>query len=86
MPDAFAARVRSPADPAVTLFDITPDDGADLPHVTTAMNVATPGTVRVTMADGSVGDLTIHPGQPFWVRASRVWLTGTTATGIRGLA
>ena len=77
MPDAFAARVRSPADPAVTLFDITPDDGADL---------ATPCTVRVTTADGSVGDLTISPGQPLFVRASRVWLTGTTATGIRGLA
>ena len=86
MSDAFAARVRSPAAPAVTHLDITPDDVEDLPHVTTALNVAAPGTVRVTMADGSVGDLTIHPGQPFFVRTSRDWLTGTSATGIRGLA
>lgn len=86
MPDAFANRHRSPIDPAITVFDITPDDAADLPHVTTALNVATPGTVRLTTADGSVSDVTIHPGQAFPVRARRIWMTGTSATGIRGLA
>lgn len=86
MPDAFANRHRSPVDPAVTAFDITPDDAADLPHVTTGLNVATPGTLRVTTADGSVADVTVHPGHAFPIRATRVWLTGTTATGIRGLA
>lgn len=85
MPDAFANRHRDPADPAVTVFEITPDDANDLPQVTTALNVATPGTVRVTMADGSVSDVTIHPGQPFPIRVSRVWQSGTSATGIRGL-
>lgn len=85
MPDAFANRHRGLSDPAVTVFDVTPDDSADLPHVTTALNVATPGTVRVTAADGSVSDVTIHPGQAFPIRAARVWLTGTSATGIRGL-
>ena len=85
MPDAFASRVRSPIDPAITVFSITPDDGADLGRVTTALNVATPGTVRVTTADGSVDDITVHPGHAFPIRARRVWLTGTTATGIRGL-
>ena len=86
MPDAFANRHRSPVDPAATVFDITPDDAADLPHVTIALNVATPGTVRVTTATGSVSDVMIHPGQAFPIRVSRVWLTGTSATGIRGLA
>ena len=85
MPDAFAARHRSPSDPAFRVFEITPDDGTDLAEVTTALNVATPGTVRVTTADGSVADVSVHPGQAFPVRASRVWLTGTTATGIRGM-
>jgi hypothetical protein len=28
----------------------------------------------------------IHPGEAFPIRVSRVWLTGTSATGIRGLA
>ena len=85
MPNSFANRSRTPSDPAVTVFDIVPNDGADLPHVTTALNVTNPGTVRVTTADGSVADVTIHPGHAFPIRASRVWLTGTTATGIRGL-
>lgn len=86
MSNTFATRTRRPTDPANVVFDITPDDSADLEHVTTALNVATPGTVRMTTVDGSVSDVMIHPGIAFPVRAQRVWLTGTTATGIRGLA
>ncbi len=86
MTDVFSDRMRRPTDPAVTLFDIMPDDNADLAHVTIALNVATPGTVRVTTVDGSVSDVTLAPGNAFPLRARRVWLTGTSATGIRGLA
>ena len=86
MPDNFSTRTRRPSDPAARIFDITPDDAADLATMTTAINVATPGCVRMTTADGSIADVTIHPGQAFPVRARRVWLTGTSATGIRGLA
>ena len=85
MSDAFANRMRSPADPATDAFDITPDDGNDLAQVTTALNVATPGTVRVTTVDGATVDLTVHPGHAFPLRARRVWATGTSATGIVGL-
>lgn len=85
MPNAFAHRTRRPGDPAQTVFGITPDDGADLVHTTTALNVATPGTVRVTTADGTTEDLTLQSGYSFPIRAVRVWQTGTTATGIKGL-
>lgn len=85
MPDTFAGRTRRLTDPAVSVFDITPDDGTDLAQVTTALAVTTPGTVRVTALDGSTADLVLHPGQPFPIRARRVWQTGTTATGLRGL-
>ena len=85
MPDVFADRHRRPTDPAITVFDITPDDGADLAQVTTALNVATPGRVRVTTVDGSVSDISVHPGECFPIRVRRVWQTGTTATGLRGL-
>jgi len=85
MSDSFAGRTRTPQDPTVTIFDIVPSDTTDLEHVTTALNVGTPGSVHVTTADGSVGTLTIHPGHPFPVRVTRVWQTGTSATGIRGL-
>lgn len=86
MPNAFAGRMRRPTDPAVTLFDIIPNDGADLPHTTVALNVSTPGTVRVTTQDGTVSDVTIAPGHAFPLQVQRVWQTGTSATGIRGLA
>ena len=85
MSDKFAARHRSPSDPATTVFEITPDDTSDLAQATTALNVATPGVVRVTTVDGSVSDITVHPGHSFPIRARRIWLTGTTATGLRGL-
>lgn len=85
MPDVFADRHRRPTDPAITVFEITPDDGADLAQITVALNVATPGTVRVTTLDGSTSDVSIHPGHAFPIRARRVWATGTTATGLRGL-
>ncbi len=82
----FDVRHRRLSDPATTIFDITPDDGADLTRVTSALNVATPGTVRVTTADGSTSDITIMPGKAFPISVRRVWQTGTTATGLRGLA
>lgn len=86
MPDQFATRTRRPSDPASTLFDITPDDAEDLAQATLAVNVKTPGTLRVTMIDGTTGDISVTPGHAFPIRARRVWLTGTTATGITGLA
>lgn len=85
MTDIFSSTARSPGDPTVTLFAITPDDTADLEYVTLGINVATPGTVRVTMADGSMGDITVSPGAAFPIRVRRVWQSGTTATGIYGL-
>ena len=51
MPNPFANRQLRPSDPAVTAFDIVPTDSTDLIHMTTGLNVATPGTVRVTTID-----------------------------------
>ncbi|MEM0947207.1 MAG: hypothetical protein AAGK37_07355 [Pseudomonadota bacterium] len=86
MSDPFINRARRPSDPAVSIFAIAPDDTSDLPRTTTAINVETPGRLRVTMLDGSVGTLSARTGEALPVRVSRVWLTGTTATGITGLA
>ena len=85
MASNFANRHRRPTDPAIRILEITPDDAADLPETISGLNVATPGTVRVTTEDGSVSDVMVHPGAAFPIRARRVWLTGTTATGLRGL-
>ncbi len=86
MADIFANRTRALGDPAVTVFDITPNDNVDLQQATTGLNVETPGNVRITTVDGSTATLTVHPGHALPVRALRVWQTGTTATGIHGLA
>lgn len=86
MSDAFSNRSRRPSDPPITVFPILPDDATDLAQVTLAVNVTTPGSLRVTMADGSEGTLSIAPGHAMALRVRRVWQTGTTATGITGLA
>lgn len=86
MSASFTNRTRRPSDPPVTVFDITPNDGADLERTTTAINVGTPGKVRVTTVDGTTTDIEVRDGESFPICVKRVWLTGTTATGIRGLA
>jgi len=72
--------------PADHIEEVTPDDANDLNFVTRSLNVTGGGTVKVTMADGSVGTLYISDGGAKPVRVVRVWSTGTTATGIVGLS
>jgi hypothetical protein len=45
-----------------------------------------PGVVRVTPLAGGTADVFIDAGVVFPLRVSRVWATGTTATGICGLS
>jgi hypothetical protein len=83
--DKFATYPETPGSPATTLVEVVPDDGTDLPQIMAGLNVATPGDVRVTTRDGSVGTVFVQAGTVFPLRIKRVWATGTTATGIRGL-
>lgn len=83
--DSFSTYSSTPDQPATGLLPITPDDNADLATPTIAINVATPGTLQVTLLDGSVGTVTVQSGHAFPIRARRIWQTGTTATGITGL-
>lgn len=83
--DQFAGQSRTMTSPATDMVAVTPDDANDLPMVSIALNVASPGKVRVTTQDGSTGDLSVSAGVVFPVRARRVWATGTTATGICAL-
>ena len=83
--DKFAGYSASPAFPATDIAEILPDDDTDLARVTIAINVATPGTVRVTTLEGTTADLMVEAGILFPLRVRRVWQNGTTATGIRGL-
>ena len=67
-------------------FDITPDDGADIPTTTRAIMVSAGGDVAAVMKDGSSFTLPgLTPGVIYPVRVVRVMATGTTATGVKGL-
>ena len=83
--DRYASFSRAPSLPASSVQEIVPDDSTDIPQVSLALNVATPGNVRVTTLDGDVVDVEVAAGVAFPLRVSRIWATGTTATGIRAL-
>lgn len=72
--------------PAQSAVAITANDSAALARTTRGIYVATTGTLKVDMADGSTVTFTglaagmIHP-----IAVSKVYLTGTSATGIIGV-
>lgn len=83
--DPFATDPVTLTTPACDVEEIVPDDGTDLTHVTKALNAATAGSVRVTTEAGTVAEIFLAAGAVFPLRVRRVWATGTTATGLRGL-
>ena len=83
--DKFSSFPDTPALPATSVSNVVPDDDADLETISTGLNVATPGTVRVTTREGQITDVFIAAGHIFPLRVRRIWATGTTATGIRAL-
>lgn len=89
MSDPFELHATGLDSPASHAAAITPDDDMDLlavGDVPRALYCTGDGVVRVTMRNG--GDPVTLPmiaGVPLPVRVSRVWATGTTATGIVGV-
>lgn len=86
MPDEFRYHTPGLDAPSLGGNAITPSDTADLPAPVRAVTIGVAGgTVRYTSArTGAIcttGPLPI--GQhPIWAR--RIWVTGTTATGLTG--
>jgi hypothetical protein len=70
--------------PASTIFTIEPNAAADLPVLTMAINVAKPGALRVTMADGSIGTLFLAAGSLTGLRMRRIWAPAPRARGPAG--
>ncbi|MFK7752141.1 MAG: hypothetical protein AB8B51_06290 [Sedimentitalea sp.] len=79
----YRATINSPIEQAET---IVPSDSTDLTRITRALNVANSGYVHVTTKTGTDVTLFLGAGTIFPVRVSRVWATGTTASGIVGLS
>ncbi|MDG4649638.1 hypothetical protein P6F26_14430 [Roseibacterium sp. SDUM158017] len=84
--DQFENHITGLESPATRLFEITPSDASPLALATRAICVETDGFVRVTTVGGDTGRVFIPAGVPFPLRATHVLATGTTATGITGLA
>ncbi|WP_182085403.1 hypothetical protein [Aureimonas sp. ME7] len=86
--DTYLSTATSMAGPANRLFAVTPDDGADLPFVTTGLYVGGGGDLAVKdrESDATVVFRNLGSGAGLPIRVARVLATGTTATDIVGLA
>lgn len=66
---------------------VTPNNGADLAFPIRGLMVASAGDVSVVTLRGDTVTLpALQPGMQYAILATRVRATGTTATGIVGLA
>lgn len=72
--------------PAGYVFTITPDDGADLAIFTRAIRAAGAGDVALVTVGGSEVTCKFTAGETRSIRVTRVKATGTTATGLEGMA
>lgn len=86
MKDHFAGSLSGLSDPASYVSEIAPSDSVDLDRTTRAIAVGTAGTVRVTTTGGTTATVTVAAGVPFPIRCTRIWATGTSATGIVALS
>lgn len=65
---------------------VTPDDANDLVNVCRGIMVAAAGNIKVTFADDAAPvTIAVQPGFTYRFMVSRVFATGTTATGIVAL-
>lgn len=65
---------------------VTPDDTNDLVNVCRGVMVGAAGTLHCTLADDATPvTLQVQPGFTYRLMLSRVWATGTSATGIVAL-
>lgn len=85
--DEFTTVYRpSLVDPADRAETVTPSDDDDLQFISRAICVSGSGMVRLTTKAGDTVDIYMVQGATFPIRATRIWETGTSATGIVSLS
>ena len=86
MPDKFQNQSDNVDLQARKLLAITPHNDNDLADLPKALYIGTGGTIAIIAADNTTSvSLTVQDGALLPIRAKRVLVTGTTATGIVGL-
>lgn len=73
---------NSSSDPAGDIIVVTPSDTVDLTLPARAIRAANAGNIQVTTAAGNVRVCAFVAGETRPIRASRIWNTNTTASGI----
>lgn len=81
----FGAWLRNINMPAEDAFAITPHATNDLPQVTRAITAKVAGDVNVQTFKGNTVSIYVAAGAIFPIRVKKVFVSGTTATGIVGL-
>ncbi len=80
--DRFASYAPSWSMPSPGRVPVTPSDLDALPFTTRWLRVTTGGTVRAAHVDGGIINFTAANGERVPGQFTRVFSTGTTATGI----
>lgn len=85
MPDPdFSKFAKNQNSPAVGAFPIVPSDTVDLPFKIRGVTIGGAGTIRYANLDGEICNTnTLAPGDKDFF-ATRIYATGTTATGMTG--
>lgn len=68
------------------VIPITPSNTEDLTHRVYSIRATTAGNVVITTAEKQQRTLAFAAGETRHVMADRVYATGTTATGLEGMA
>jgi len=79
--DNLARASSSPSDDA---YMITASDASNLSQPVRALRVAGAGDIHITTRSGADRTLTLAAGEMLYCGATKVFSTGTTATGILG--
>lgn len=66
-------------------LDVLKSDGTNLSVTPRAFIAAVGGTIKITDRSGTAFTLTVLAGVVYPIRPTRIWSTGTSATGIIGL-
>lgn len=83
MTDEFASYREGLSDPADNAAAVTPNDSADLTTTARALYIGVGGDLKVTLiGSGTITFQSYPSGQWLPCRVSRVFASGTTATGI----
>lgn len=68
------------------VVSVTPNDSTDLAVMCQAIRATAAGNIKITCPSGATPTLAFAAAETRYVRATRIWATGTTATGIEAMS